>query len=73
MNDALRKERIGLAHAAALLKVPISQLRLAIETDNHLFGKPLPTPLVRNAGSRRNQMLWELGDLMDFQEECLRG
>lgn len=66
MNEALRKERIGLVKAAALLRVTVSRLRHAVDTDGMLNGRQLPKPVIRNGGPRPDQTVWYLGDLADF-------
>lgn len=69
MSTALRKERVGLMHAASMLKVTSSWLRHALEHDLELRGRPLPTPVVRHGGANRTQPYWELGTLMDFLDQ----
>lgn len=66
MTD-FRAERIGLANAARLLRVPVNELKAAIHKGEPLRGVTPPQPLVR-AGENRANMLFRAGDVMDCAE-----
>ncbi|MGJ7462162.1 hypothetical protein ACR80S_13760 [Halomonas sp. MA07-2] len=67
-SPALRKERIGIAHAAQLLGVRVTELKDALRHGRALRGHAPPQPIVRGAGSSGTQMLFLLGDVMDVAE-----
>ena len=67
-SPALRKERIGIAHAAQLLGVRVTELKDALRHGRDLRGHVPPQPIVRGAGSNGTQMLFLLGDVMDVAE-----
>lgn len=66
MGD-FRTERIGLANAARLLGVPVTELKDAIHRGEPLRGVTPPQPLVR-AGVNQRGMLFLAGDVMDCAE-----
>jgi hypothetical protein len=67
-SPALRKERIGIAHAAQLLGVRVTELKDALRHGRALRGHAPPQPIVRGAGSSGTQVLFLLGDVMDVAE-----
>lgn len=71
MED-LRNERIGVAHAARMLGVRISDLKEAVMREEPLQGKIMPPkPIGRYAAS--NQMVFWLGEVMDCAEVLKNG
>lgn len=66
MTD-FRAERIGLANAARLLGVSVTELKDAIHKGEPLRGVTPPQPLVR-AGVSQRSMLFLAGDVMDCAE-----
>ncbi|WP_445000200.1 hypothetical protein [Halomonas mongoliensis] len=71
-SPALRKERIGIGHAAQLLGVRVTELKDALRYGRDLRGHAPPKPIVRGAGSNGTQMLFLLGDVMDVAELMAR-
>lgn len=71
MSD-LRKERIGITHAARMLKVTVTELKHAIQTDTPLKGHAPPKPLARGQGTSGTQMSFTLGEIMDLAEQMYR-
>lgn len=67
-SPALRKERIGITHAAQLLGVRVTDLKDALRHGRDLRGHTPPQPIVRGAGSSGTQMLFLLGEVMDVAE-----
>lgn len=63
----LRKERIGIAHAARMLNVRIVDLKEAVTLERPLQGDVMPPKPIGRFGTS-NQMLFWLGDVMDCSE-----
>lgn len=68
MNPALRKERIGITHAARVLNVSVSELKEAVQKQQLLRGHRVPDPVARGQGSSGTQVSFHLGDVMDLAE-----
>lgn len=68
MAHDIRKERVGVAHAARLLDVSVGELKEAIRQEAPLRGHPPPRPIMRTAGPNNNEMLFLLGDVLDTAE-----
>lgn len=73
MSEALRKERIGVTHAARMLNVSVKELKDAIHQEAPLRGYPAPTPMARLVGRSNTGMTFYLGDIMDLAEAMGRG
>lgn len=69
MNDSLRKERIGVTHAARVLNVSVSELKDAIHRDGLLRGYPPPQPMARGLGVSGTGMTFYLGEVMDLADK----
>ncbi|NLC22375.1 MAG: hypothetical protein GX771_10785 [Halomonadaceae bacterium] len=63
----LRKERIGLSHAARMLNVRITDLKEAISLEKPLQGDVMPPKPIGRFTTRKG-MLFLLGDVMDCEE-----
>lgn len=72
MSDKLRKERIGVTHAARMLGVSVQELKAAVQQETPLRGHPPPKPLARGQGAGGTQMSFYLGDIMDLDEALRR-
>lgn len=68
MTD-IRKERVGITHAARLLNVSVRELKSAVQQGTNLRGYPAPTPIARGQGKSMTQMTFYLGGIMDLAEK----
>ena len=61
MSD-LRKERVGITHAARLLNVSVTELKQALQQGTPIQGHPLPKPVARGgwASIRERRAAFEL-------------
>lgn len=64
MND-FRGERIGVAHAARLLNVSVTDLKNAVQQGIELNGVKVPDPLIRKGGHYQ----WLAGAILDCAEK----